>query len=110
MAGNAVGGVSIVRVYDNLVVPDLTTQLYKLRRIGDDFADLCPGLFRCSRCVYTNDPVSPIVRSKSDNHATLCRAGNDADNDVVEREGEFRFLRAYLFGKPDIAEAAEFMN
>ena len=62
--------VSIFRVYDNLVVPDLTTQPYKLRRIGDDFADLCPGLFRCSRCVDTNE--RPIVRSKSDNHATLC--------------------------------------
>ena len=50
------------------------------------------------------------IRGEADDHAGLGRAGDDADDDVVEPKPELRLLRAHLLGEADIAEAAKFVH
>src|SRR5579872_5916744 len=54
--------------------------------------------------------MGAIIRSEADDHAALRRAGDDADDDVVEGDAHLLFLGADFFGEADIAEAAIFVH
>ena len=53
--------------------------------------------------VFWKLAVGTVVGGEADDHPGLGRAGDDADDDIIELEAQFFFLGADFFGEADIA-------
>ena len=91
MARHAAGGVGVIGVDDDLVVPNGAPQPDQFGGIVDDAAHLVAQSVRRSRSVDPDDAVGPVIGSRPRRN---------------RRDPHLCFLRADLLGKPDRAEAA----
>src|SRR6267142_362112 len=107
---NAIDGISIVLDQDDIVFDDLLAEFDELCGITRDLKHLRLGLDRGEGGVDPDHLALAAVLGKADQHTGMGRAGNRADDDVVEGKAKLLLLGTNRLGEADITKAAIFVD